>query len=222
MEGWHFSNGKEVYGRHRKITAGKMLKVKGPVRLCAHGLHASARAIDALTYSSGSIVSRVRLSGEIVMDTDKAKAVATERTHLQVADATNLLHEFGCWCAERALLAEREAGRESDLRSWAVIEAKRKWLRGEITDRDLRAAASAASRAASERAAAERSASERSAAERSAAAAVASSEMLAERSAAAASEMLAARSAAAASAERVNQNDELERRLYALLEAAHP
>ena len=57
----------------------------------------------------------------------------------------HILHEFGCWCADQALaLIDRP-----DPRSVAAIEAKRKWLRGEITDAALAAARSAVYAAAS-------------------------------------------------------------------------
>jgi len=49
----------------------------------------------------------------------------------------NMLHELTCRCAERSLMRERKAGREPDPRSWQAIEAKRKWLRGGITDDEL-------------------------------------------------------------------------------------
>lgn len=62
------------------------------------------------------------------------------------------LHELACVFAECALAAAREAGREPDARSWAAIETKRKWLRGEATDEQL-AAARGAERAAAEAAA---------------------------------------------------------------------
>jgi hypothetical protein len=65
-----------------------------------------------------------------------------------MADATKTLHEFACWCAEQALLREREAGREPDKRSWAAIETKRKWLKGKVTDEELDAASVAADAAA--------------------------------------------------------------------------
>ena len=58
-----------------------------------------------------------------------------------------ILHEFACRCAEYALSFVDNP----DPRSIAAIEAKRKWLRGEITDKELdaaRAAAGAAPRAA--------------------------------------------------------------------------
>ena len=55
-----------------------------------------------------------------------------------------IFHLWACWCAERALKRERKAGREPDQRSWAAIEAKRRWVRGEISDKDLTAARDAA------------------------------------------------------------------------------
>ena len=47
-----------------------------------------------------------------------------------------ILHEFACRCAEYALSFVESP----DPRSIAAIEAKRKWLRGEITDAELDAA----------------------------------------------------------------------------------
>ena len=47
-----------------------------------------------------------------------------------------ILHEFACRCAEYALSFVESP----DPRSIAAIEAKRKWLRGEITDAELHAA----------------------------------------------------------------------------------
>ena len=47
-----------------------------------------------------------------------------------------ILHEFACRCAEYALSFVKNP----DPRSIAAIEAKRKWLRGEITDAELDAA----------------------------------------------------------------------------------
>lgn len=58
------------------------------------------------------------------------------------------LHSLACDFAEHALLRERNAGREPDPRSWAVIAAKRLWFRGEATDDELAAACAAARDAA--------------------------------------------------------------------------
>ena len=77
-----------------------------------------------------------------VSNTDKLWAVLRE----EFIDAP-VLHEYACRCAEYALTFVREP----DSRSIAAIEAKRKWLRGEISNDDLTAAwaaADAATRAA--------------------------------------------------------------------------
>ena len=143
--GYHFSDGCEAYGSRRKIKAGVTLRVKPPLRMCKHGLHWSKRVIDALAYGSGPILSIIEASGETLHDTDKS--CSEVRTHIQVFDATNLLHEFACWCAERALRAERKAGQEPDKRSWEAIRVKRRWLKGQVTDEQLSAAVSDAARA---------------------------------------------------------------------------
>jgi hypothetical protein len=64
------------------------------------------------------------------------------------ADVTRELWAWACDCAERALLREREAGREPDPRSWAAVKARRGWLRGEVSEDQLHAAAAAAAYAA--------------------------------------------------------------------------
>lgn len=74
-----------------------------------------------------------------VSNTDKLWAVLRE----EFIDAP-VLHEYACRCAEYALTFVREP----DSRSIAAIEAKRKWLRGEISNDDLTAARAAARAAA--------------------------------------------------------------------------
>ena len=74
-----------------------------------------------------------------VSNTDKLWAVLRE----EFIDAP-VLHEYACRCAEYALTFVREP----DSRSIAAIEAKRKWLRGEISNDDLTAAWAAACDAA--------------------------------------------------------------------------
>ena len=54
------------------------------------------------------------------------------------------LHELACRYAEALLESERTVGREPDARSWAAVEAKRAWMRGEIDDDELAAARAAA------------------------------------------------------------------------------
>lgn len=74
-----------------------------------------------------------------VSNEDKLWAVLRE----EFIDAP-VLHEYACRCAEYALTFVREP----DSRSIAAIEAKRKWLRGEISNDDLTAARAAACDAA--------------------------------------------------------------------------
>ena len=148
VKAWHFlrENGRMRWGPEGKVQAGRVYRVKPPLVMCEHGLHGSVKALDALGYAPGPIVCRVELRGEILRDNDKL--CATERKVLWVADATRTLHEFVCWCAERALQRERKAGREPAKALWAAIAAKRMWLRGELDDKGL-ADASDAARAAS-------------------------------------------------------------------------
>ena len=142
--GWHFLKNDGTTGQGKcKPVPGKLMHCKGELVLCENGLHASQRAIDALKYAPGPIVQRVELSGTRIDSEDKA--CARSRRCLWIADASTTLHEFTCWCSEGALTAEREAVREPDPRSWAAPEAKRAWLRGEITtDGQLDAARNAA------------------------------------------------------------------------------
>ena len=146
IEAWHWLRSDSClnYPPHTKVEVGQTLKLDGaePV-LCEQGLHASLRALDALNYAPGEIVCRVRLGGVIVHGGDKC--VASERTVLWMADATNVLHEITCQYAEEAL----RIAKVDDLRCAAAIDAKRKWLRGEITDAELDAARDAARAATS-------------------------------------------------------------------------
>jgi len=147
---WHFlkEDRKLRFPPYTEITPGSIVTAEGELKMCRNGCHASIKPLDALQYAPGPIVCRVELSGEIIEDTDKL--CARHRKVIWMADATRTLHEFACWCAEQALLRERAAGREPDPRCWEAIEAKRRWLRGEITDSDLAAARVAAWEAALE------------------------------------------------------------------------
>lgn len=147
IEGWHFVKEDHYTGEGNiLVKPGQKLHVDPPIKLCKRGLHWSRRALDALKYAPGPVACRDQVSGEVLEGDDKA--VATDRECLWMVDATQTLHEFACWYAEQALLREREAGREPDPRSWAAIEAKRKWLKGEIDDNQLDAAYIAARDAA--------------------------------------------------------------------------
>jgi len=50
---WYFASEdrKLRYGDNRAIVIGEAHRVRGALALCKHGLHASVRAIDALSYA---------------------------------------------------------------------------------------------------------------------------------------------------------------------------
>jgi hypothetical protein len=144
---WHFIRADRSTGVGRlHVEVGQTLTVEGPLELCKHGLHGSRKALDALCYARGPVACQDEIWGDIIEDNDKL--CGRYRKCLAMIDATTVLHEFACLCAERALTREREMGREPDPRSWAAIEAKRQWLRREIDDAKLAAAWAAAASAA--------------------------------------------------------------------------
>ncbi len=123
-------------------------------------------------------------------------------------DAETILREWACDCAERALTREREAGRETDPRSWEAIAVARRYNKGEATKEELAAAWDAAWDAAW------------AAAGDAARAAARDAARAAARDAARAAARDAARAAAwdaARDAEIERQNTELERRVLAAM-----
>ena len=136
---WHFlAADSRMTHTNKLVEVGKTYRIEGEPVLCKRGLHASARALDALKYAPGPVICRVTLGGIVLHSKDKS--VAQERTVLAMADATAVLHEFACWCAEQALALVGEP----DPRSVEAIATKRRWLRGEATDDELAAAQDAA------------------------------------------------------------------------------
>ncbi len=146
---WHFAGSTLRDGRPLTVK-GQRLVHRGNVVPCESGYHGSVRALDALQYAPGCcMVARVRLSGTIVEHCGD-KFAASVRTNLtDYHDATRVLHEFACWCADRALDAEEASGRKVDARSREAIRVKRAWLDGKATDAQLAAARDDASAAAS-------------------------------------------------------------------------
>lgn len=121
------------HGDGREIRVGETLTVDDAPVLCEHGLHASARIVDALRYISSSrvMLCRVTLGGTVIHDGDKS--VATERTviaMLPVAETDALLREFARWCAL------------SVAHLWGMPDVVRRYL--ETGDETIRDAAGAA------------------------------------------------------------------------------
>ncbi|KKM67224.1 hypothetical protein LCGC14_1473240 [marine sediment metagenome] len=138
---WHFTRDdcRMRYEDNRIVRAGHVYRAKGPLVLCENGLHenglhGSKRIVDALCYAPGAHVWRVELRGERVIGDDKI--VARERKVLWGLDATKILHEFACRCAEDALLLIKDP----DPRSIEAIRVKRLWVTGKATAGELAAA----------------------------------------------------------------------------------
>jgi hypothetical protein len=167
MKAWHFlkADRRLRFGTQEVVEAGKTYAAEGPIRMCKNGMHGSERILDALTYAPGPIVCRVEIDGEIQFGGDKL--VGRHRHVLAMADVSNVLHEFACKVAEHAL----KRAHVDDERCWAAIEAKRRWLRGEIGIGELAAASVATSGAASDAASVAASAAARVAASDAASAA---------------------------------------------------
>lgn len=131
---WHFlkDDRKLRFFPYTEVTPGSIVTATGELMMCNNGCHASIEPLDALKYAPGPIVCRVEVFGEILKGSDKL--CARHRKVLWMADATNALHEFACCCVEQALFREHKAGRDTDQRSWIMIDVHRRWLRGEVSD----------------------------------------------------------------------------------------
>lgn len=140
IRAWHFaqSDRKLRFGDDRIIEVGSRFTCNGDLEMCKNGLHASVSIVDALSYAPGPILSRVVLTGERIIGDDKV--VARCREHVAVIDATMILHEFACDCAERVLSRVDNP----DPRSVEAVRVKRRWLAGEAGDDELEAARVAA------------------------------------------------------------------------------
>lgn len=132
---WHFlpDNGHLTHDlSHVKAEVGQTVTYDGMPYICKQGLHASERALDALFLAPGAIACLVTLGG--LTSTADAyrfytdKIAAQSRTIVAMADATDALHEFALWCAERAMALLPNP----DVRLTHALDMKRRWLRGEV------------------------------------------------------------------------------------------
>ena len=133
---WHFVSGPfpGVLRDGRPVPAdGEWLVHDSEIIPCESGLHASVRAMDALSYAPGPIVCRVELDGEIV-ERGGDKIVGRRRCVLWRADATDVLRAFAC---DRAL---------SVANMWEMPDVVRQYLT--TRDPSLRGPARTAARAA--------------------------------------------------------------------------
>lgn len=137
---WHFlradwtTYGNGTDASRIKVEIGKPLVHAGVLNPCYDGLHASTRAIDALSYSHGPIITLVECEGEFIDHGNPAdKFVCRKRTPLWGYDCADELWTFARLCALDSLEFWPDAP--------AVV---REFL--ETGNQDLRAAAWAAVR----------------------------------------------------------------------------
>jgi len=141
---WHFAtlnnDGKPIlgYGDGREIVVGETLTVDCEPLLCEAGLHASEHAIDALYYAPSFILCRVEVGGVIKRDRDEL--VGTSRKCLSIHDVKQPLLFWVCDFAEGAL----RTADVKDKQPYAMLDVKRKWIRGEVSTEECCAAKKAA------------------------------------------------------------------------------
>jgi hypothetical protein len=111
------------------------------VCMCEWGYHAADSWLIALPWAPGPIACRVRLE---VAHRENGKLVGPRRLLVAHVDASPELRLFAVDCAERILQRERSAGRELERASWKVVEASRRYARGEIGTTELERAAAEA------------------------------------------------------------------------------
>ena len=122
------------YGDGRLVEVGVPLEIDGPPVLCARGIHACRRAIEALKYAESAIVARVECGGEIVEGDDKL--TCTQLIPVAIFDATDALRHFARLCALDVI------------EKWDAPEIVRRYL--ETGDESIREAAWDAGWAAAE------------------------------------------------------------------------
>ena len=127
------------YGKEKKWTIGEEREIKrGRIKLCERGYHSSPSWYDALGYAQGSMACIVEVSEPV--EKDDTKFVSRKRKLIDAKDATKVLREWGCRCAERAL----KKAKVTDERSWNAIKTARLYNKGEATKENLDAAWDAA------------------------------------------------------------------------------
>jgi len=141
---WHFvrnADGKLLLRDGREVPPlGEWLEHDGPVAICASGLHASYRALDALRYCERERAAACLVEVECVIAEQTDKLVCRRRRVVAVVrDADETLRLFA---RLQAL---------SVIHMWDAPQVVREYL--ETGDESLRAAASAAARAAARAAA---------------------------------------------------------------------
>jgi len=125
-------------------TPGEWHKVKGKLRMCYKGYHASELIIDAMFYVPTETLAKVEVRGDSIIQDDKQcwremrvieawKWTKRDRVALAIYAASLVLHPFEQRCPK-------------DMRPRLAIQAAKRWLRNP-TDGNRRAAIGAANNA---------------------------------------------------------------------------
>ena len=131
--------------REKPWSIGERRKIRGTIELCKRGFHSCPTPFDTLPYIQGPVLCRVDVTEpEKPEDNDGTKQVSRERELLAYVNVETELRLFICDCAERALLGERDHGREPDERSWKAVTISRLFAQGKATVEELVAAEEAA------------------------------------------------------------------------------
>ena len=105
MEAYHFcaidSKGDVILRDGNIVEPGATEIFEDPVFICKSGLHASKHVFDALQYAPGPMLRLVECSD--IVEEQNDKFVCRKRVELARIDASRLLREFACDCAERVL-----------------------------------------------------------------------------------------------------------------------
>lgn len=92
--------------------------------------------IDVLDYApSPPLFCYIDITGNVAMS-EVGKVTGHRYKIFHTVDATNILHEFACICAEDAF----KAVKNPDHRSVAMVKAKRDWVAGRIDSNQLQTA----------------------------------------------------------------------------------
>lgn len=147
--GWHFAaeDRRLGYGDGRLIVKGRTLRYTGKEPIAM--CKRGLHASERIIDALRYAPSSVICRVELSGDVIKGddKMVAVERKCLWWLDATDILWEMACWSAEQ-VLPIWEKRYPGDKRPHQAIAARRGWLAVEVTDDELRAAYSAADSAA--------------------------------------------------------------------------
>jgi len=122
---------------------GKWRSVRGSLAACERGLHLVDEAHLAQWVKLDTVVWEAEHEGDLIDAGDKSVARKARLTRKVGVLTRELLVEWACDCAERALPIF-EAKHSDDDRPRKAIETTRAWLRGEASIEQVRDAAAAA------------------------------------------------------------------------------